>query len=114
MPVGVLVEQGTHADLMKLQGVYYDLVKTQDEGQVESTEEKDKAEAEQNNNNNNDVGIILEEEPTPGINDELRKSFLVPTSKMRTMSNKDKSSRSEARLSRYGVFVHLLFKSRHE
>ena len=80
-----------------MQGVYYYLVKTQDEGQVETTEEKDKNEVEQNNNN--DTGIILEEEPTPGIN-ELRKSFLVATSKMRTMSNKDKSSRSEARLSR--------------
>ena len=93
------MEQGTHTELMRLEGAYHALVQTQEEGQVEVEEEKDKAEAEQDEQNNNDK--MLRDELQQQLDDETRSSFLTPTRRMRSLTVSHMSSRSEARLSRY-------------
>ena len=92
------MERGSHTELMQLKGAYYALVQTQEEGQEEGQAEKDKAEADQENNQ-----VFMEEESSwKKPDDSARISFMVPTDKMRSLTKADKSTRSEARLSRYG------------
>ena len=99
--LGRLVEKGTHAELLDLQGAYHSLVQTQEEGQVE-LEEKDLAEADRDNeNNNNSSAIFMENEPKMGAeDDELRSSFLKPSKTMQSMTSANRSSRFDDRMSR--------------
>ena len=87
------MEQGKHAELMKLGGVYHSLVQTQEEGNVE-LEERDKAEAEQDNN------TFIEGGPTTPEDDLTRASFMKASEGIRRLSEATKSSWFEARSTR--------------
>ena len=89
------MEQGKHAELMKLGGVYHSLVQTQEEGNVE-LEEKDKAEAEQDNDNN----TFIEGGPTTPQDDLTRASFMKASEGIRRLSEATKSSKFEAKSTR--------------
>ena len=86
------MEQGTHTELMKLNGSYHNLVKTQDDGNVEVIEEEVETGGPENYNCN-----FRESRQQDDAN---RASFLRPSQRMRRISRESQMRNSEARMSR--------------
>ena len=91
---GKLVEQGNHADLMKLKGAYHALVQIQAIGNEEVVEED--TELRQEFHSNHYPGG-----PRTALQDDAtRASFLRPSKRLQHISKESQAYRSEMRISR--------------